>query len=238
MFEATEARMEAFEHFGGQRLAPEMFSVLSLRAVGLDKLVDDKQMGLSGPYDSRLGKVLLKAAAYLLREQTEVIYAFVAPPELNLLLDVDSFRERRDPRALVTRFAGLASAKGSLLVGFPISFDCRLFCFPGEEQATDYFSWRQDARLVGTLDHYCRWVLVDNGADPAGAERILDGLGLEEKQEVLANNEVGLDQIPAWQRGGSGIFWGDDANGKSQLVIDTELPTGDDYRDFVTRFLS
>ena len=147
MFEATESRMAAFEQLDGLRLPPEMHTVLRLRIDALRELLDDEVLALTGPLDERLARSLLKTGASLVRSNEDALYSWVASGEVSVLLDLDSFLDRRDPRALLTRFAGLASAKASLTMGAPVVFDCHLYSFPSEEQATDYFVWRQETHL-------------------------------------------------------------------------------------------
>ncbi len=237
MFEATETRMAAFESLSGQRLPPEMFTVVRLALDGLDGSDAEEPLGLSGPLDERLARSLLKTAAFLLRHNQDGLYAWVAGGELAVLLDLDTFLDRRDPRALLARFSGQAAAKVSLALGGPAAFDCRLYSFPSEEQASDFFAWRQEVRMETTLHAYCESVLIDNGAEPAHVERILDGMDREEKREVLANNEVAFDGVPAWQRAGAGLYWAERTSTGPALVVDAELPTGEDYRAFLQRFL-
>ncbi len=237
MFEATETRMAAFESLAGQRLPPEMFTVVRLVLDGLDGLVEDGSLALSGPLDERLARALLKTAALLLRENPDGLFSWVSGDEVAVLLDLDTFLDRRDPRSLLSRFSGQASAKASLTLGVPVAFDCKLYGFPSEEQASDFFAWRQEVRVETTLHAYCESVLIDNGADPAHVEKILDGMDREDKREVLANNDVEVASVPAWQVAGTGLYWAERSGNGPALVVDAELPTGEAYRGFLQRFL-
>lgn len=236
MFEATESRMAAFEQLEGRRLPPEMHTVLRLRVVDLDDLLADHALALGGLLDERLARAMLKTGAYLLRADPDSLFAWVAGGELSVLLDLDTFLDRRDPRELLARYAGQAAAKASLSMGCPVVFDCRLYTFPSEEQATDFFVWRQEAWLESTLAGSCAAALVDNGANPEDASKIVGGMEREEKQAVLANNGVDFEDLPAWQRGGAGIYWAD-GDGEPALVVDADLPAGEQYGGFIQRFL-
>ena len=246
MFEATQARMRAFEHLEGLLLPPEMHTVVRLELNNAQALFDDESLSLSGPLDGRFAKSMLKTAAHLIRETPESLFTFVAGDELVLLLDVESFIDRRSPRTLVARFVSMAAGKASLLFERSVSFDCHIYSLPGEEQAGDFFAWRQQAYDEWIVTTYCREVMVSNGADSTEAARILKDLTREERLGILEDNEVDWEAIPTWRRRGAGVHWADaeakaqegaDASGPA-LVIDTDLPIGDEYRLYIERFLS
>ena len=239
MFEATETRMAAFEHLEGQRLPPEMHTVVRLEAIAVDGLLADEALGFSGPLDTRLAKTFLKTASYVLRSHSDGLYAFVAGTSFDILLDLDSFRERRDPRQLLSDFSGEAAAKASLLLDQPARFDCRLYCFPSGDQAIDYFAWRQRLCRASAVAHVCESVLVGNGAEPSAARKILDSMANEEQEEVLANNDVDVGDLAGWVRTGTGLYWAEPGSiGEgATLLLNPELPDGEAYRIFVERFL-
>ena len=243
MFTATESRMQAFEHLEGLLLPPEMHTVVRMELLDARSLFDDDALGLAGPLDGRFGKAMLKTAAYLVSENQESLFAYAAGDELAILLDVESFMDRRSPRTLVARFASMASGKASVMFERPIRFDCRIYSLPTEEQASDFFGWRQSAYVDWILATYCEQVMVANGADAASATKIVKDLSGEEKMGILEDNEIDWPAIPAWRRRGAGIYWAPDgaggANGAGPaLVIDTDLPDSDAYRTYIERFLS
>ena len=116
MFEATESRMAAFEQLDGLRLPPEMHTVLRLSIDGLDGLLEDEVLALTGPLDERLARSLLKTGACLVRGSEDALYSWVAGGEVSVLLDLDSFLDRRDPRALLTRFSSASMTRTSYWV--------------------------------------------------------------------------------------------------------------------------
>lgn len=249
MFQATESRMKAFEHLEGLLLPPEMHTVVRMELGDAEELFEDEALGLAGPLDGRFGKAMLKTAAYLVSENPESLFAYAAGDELAVLLDVESFLDRRSPRTLVSRFASMAAGKASVMFETPVRFDCRIYSLPTEEQAADFFGWRQSAYADWILRTYCEQVLVANGADVSSATKIVKDLSAEEKLGILEDNEVDWAAIPAWRRRGAGIHWapeseegGAGANGANgaapALVIDTDLPEADAYRRYIERFLT
>ncbi len=243
MFEATESRMKAFEHLEGLLLPPEMHTIVRMELGDADELFDDESLGLAGPLDGRFGKSMLKTAAYLIAENPESLFAYAAGDELAVLLDVESFMDRRSPRTLVARFASMASGKASVMFERPVRFDCRIYSLPTEEQAADFFAWRQHAYADWILETYCEQVMVANGADASTAGKIVKDLSGEEKTGILEDNEVDWSTIPTWRRRGAGIHWAPEgSNGVNgagpALIIDTDLPEGDEYRAYIERFLT
>ncbi len=246
MFEATANRMKAFEHLEGLLLPPEMHTVVRMELVGADDLFEDEALGLAGPLDGRFGKAMLKTAAYLVGENPESLFAYAAGDELALLLDVESFLDRRSPRTLVARFASMASGKASVLFERPVRFDCRVYSLPTEEQAADFFAWRQHAYAEWIKLTYCEEVMIANGGDATSTRKIVCELSGEEMMGIIEDNGVDWGAIPAWRRRGAGIYWAPEPAGASPgpngtgpaLMIDTDLPDGDDYRLYIQRFLT
>lgn len=243
MFQATESRMKAFEHLEGLLLPPEQHTVVRLELGDADTLFDDETLGLAGPLDGRFGKAMLKTAAYLVSENQESLLAYAAGDELAVLLDVESFLDRRSPRNVLSRFASMAAGKASVMFERPVRFDCRIYSLPTEEQAADFFGWRQRAYADWTLRTYAEQVMLANGADEGSASKIIKDLSAEEMQGILEDNDVDWDAIPTWRRLGAGIHWSpEDSNSADNvvpaLVIDTDLPEGDAYRTYIERFLT
>lgn len=239
MFASTESRMAAFEHLDGLLLPPEVHTIVRLELDGPEReaLFDDDALGLGGLLDGRFGKAVLKAGAFVVRQNPESLFAYAAGAEVSVLLDVASFLERRSPRSLVARFAAQASAKASVVLHRPTRFDCHVYTFPTDEQAADYFGWRQQAHTDRVLTLLCEQAMVANGADAATAARTLGDLPPDEKLAVLEENAVDWEALPAWRRRGSGIYWGEAENGAgASIIVDADLPEAEEYRAFLARF--
>ncbi len=147
-----------------------------------------------------------------------------------------------DARRLLSRIAGEAAGKLSLLLGQVITFEARLYEFPDHDLALEYFRWRQEDALVHAIDRYCTHVLAQSGADSSAVPRILDGLGPDEKVELLRQNGLEFQTVAAWQRLGAvvRIKPAEGSNGtdtRGRLLVDLNLPPADEFSDYLKRAL-
>ncbi len=223
-------------------------SLLVARLVGRDfeTLFDPSRMGMVRPFDSNLGKAMVKTASHLLTSGTGH-FAYVEHLELSISLgEASRYLGPQpngtvpDPVNLALRIAAEASVKLSSLLAEPASFDAELYEFADPTAAAAYFRWRQEQAIVLALNRYCEWVLRCSGADDEVVTRMREGLGVDEKVEILRQNQIDYAQIPRWQQRGSGVYWPPEKNGQGtrRLLVDTELPTGAAYNEYLLRLLS
>jgi tRNA(His) 5'-end guanylyltransferase len=102
--------------------------------------------------------------------------------------------------------------------------------------------WLQDEASVLTIDRYCTHVLSQSGADAGAVPRILDGLGPDEKVELLRQNALDFTAVPAWQRRGAVVriqpIGENSHNGASgRLIVDLNLPGDDAWNDYLRQAL-
>jgi hypothetical protein len=93
---------------------------------------------------------------------------------------------------------------------------------------------------VLSIDHYCTHVLSQSGADATAVPRILDGLGPDEKVELLRQNALDFGTVPTWQRHGACVrIQPVDANGHSsgRLIVDLNLPNDEGWTEYLRQAL-
>jgi tRNA(His) 5'-end guanylyltransferase len=221
-------------------------SLLVARLIGreFEPLVQ-RARGAAGPFDADFGKSMVKTASHLLTAGTGH-FAYVEHLELSLALgDARRYLEpvpgeqAPDAVALALRIAAQASAKLSSLLGEAASFDASLYEFNDAPSAAAYFRWRQEQAIHQALDRYCEWVLRCSGADDNVVNRMREGLGVDEKVEILRQNKINYAEIPRWQQRGSGVYVSPERlrDGPRRLLVDTELPTGAAYNEYLVRLL-
>src|SRR5262249_5967777 len=150
------------------------------------------------PYDPRFGKAMVKTLSYV-AATLGASFGFAERTELSLY----ALANGGDARRLLSRIAGEASGKLSLLLGEVATFEARLYEFPAHDVALEDFRWRQEEAHVLSIDRYCVHVLSQSGADQTAVPRILDGLGPDEKVELLRQNALDFSTVPSWQRWGA-----------------------------------
>ena len=184
------------------------------------------------PFDPRFGKMMVKTLSHLC-STLGASYGYAERTEMSLY----AVSHGGEARRLLSRICGEAAAKLSLLLGQVATFEARLYEFDSTDAASEYFLWRQEEASHHALDSYCGRVLTGTGADPSAVSQILDGIGHEEKLELLRQNQVEYDSLPAWQRRGTGVYLIDEG-GNHRLVVDLQLPDGATYGDYVRRFVA
>jgi tRNA(His) 5'-end guanylyltransferase len=197
------------------------------------------------PFDARFHQCMLATAEALLTE-FDSLYAYTESDEISLLLPPAWNQFDREWEKLVSLSAGVASAAFTHAWGRPAHFDGRVWLGPDEETVIDYFRWRQTDALRCALSGCCYWTLRNAGETPRAATRRLDRLTADEKRELLRAHGVEFDQLPAWQRRGTGLSWRsfekrgfNPKTGETTTVLrrgihrDEELPHGDEYGAFL-----
>lgn len=137
-------------------------------------------------------------------------------------------------------------------VGFQLQhhavFDARVCQLPTEQLVVDYFRWRQEDAARNALFSHCYYQLVSTGLTPEKAHDALRGATTSVKNELLFSHGTNFNDLPLWQRHGSGMYAVDETkigfNPKLQievetirrrLKLDSELPRGDTYGEFVRK---
>lgn len=226
-------KLSAFEVFPDRELKVGHPIVARLVGRRFDQLLD------SGPYDkpfdARFGKAMVKTLSYV-AATLGASFGFAERAELSLY----ALANGGDARRLLSRIAGEASGKLSLLLGEVATFEARLYEFPSHDVAMEYFRWRQEEANVVSIDRYCTHVLAQSGADAGAVPRILDGLGPDEKVELLRQNALDFGAVPSWQRRGAAVRISPaDGNGHStgKLIVDLNLPEEDGWAEYLRQAL-
>jgi tRNA(His) 5'-end guanylyltransferase len=235
---ALPDQLAPFEVFQGRELSVGKPLIARLVGRRFDQLLEES--GFERPYDPRFGKSMVKTLSYLMTA-LGASFGFVERTEVSLY----AISAGGDGRRLLSRIAGEAAGKLSLLIGHVATFDAHLYELPDADVALEYFRWRQEDATVTAIDRYCTHVLSASGADQSAVPRILDGLGPDEKVELLRQNALDFLTVPAWQRRGACVRLrtpSEAENGHSQtmgrLVVDLNLPADDEYGDYLRRALS
>jgi tRNA(His) 5'-end guanylyltransferase len=199
------------------------------------------------PFDRRFHDLMLQTAEHLMGGVGfEVSYAFTQSDEISLLVGREENSFGRKLRKLLSVLSGEASARFSLLLGSMAVFDCRIAPLPSEEYVIDYFRWRSEDAHRNALNAHCYWLLRKRGRDVGEATEALRGLSVSGKNELLFRHGINLNDLPAWQKRGSGLYWEEyDRPGtnpvtgeptlarRRRIRRDLELPVRDAYSAFL-----
>ena len=237
-----ESRMREGEFFHGLRLWRGAWCVLRVDGRGFSRFTEahyDK------PFDPRLHEQMVRTASAMM-EDLQAVYAYTESDEISLLFRPEWSLYDREVEKLVSLSAGLASATFTHAAGVPAVFDSRVWLGVNEAAVLDYFRWRQADATRCALNGWCYWTLRKEGQSVAEATRALNGQSVGFKNELLFQRGINFNELPAWQRRGSGVVWERyDKEGlnprtgqtvltaRRRLRVDESLPMKEAYDDYL-----
>jgi tRNA(His) 5'-end guanylyltransferase/predicted kinase len=244
--ETLDARMRALEYFHHLRLLPGAWAVVRVDGRAFSRLTAEH---FQKPFDPRFHEHMLAASEALLAE-FEGLYAYTESDEISLLLPPSWSQFDREWEKLVSLSAGVASAAFTHAWGRPAHFDSRIWLGPNEEAVIDYFRWRQADAARCALNGCCYWTLRGAGETARAATRRLERLSSDEKRDLLRTHGIAFDELPTWQRWGTGLRWREfeklgrnPMTGEETIAVrrgihrDEGLPPGDEYAAYLTALM-
>lgn len=249
-FDELDTKMRIFETAHDHCVLPGLFMVARLDGRNFTRLTREL-CDFEAPFDVRFRDMMTATVEHLMQCGFRVVYGYTQSDEISLLFhrEIDVFQ--RKLRKYNSVLAGEASAKFSILLGQIGCFDCRISQFPGTEQVYDYFLWRSEDAHRNALNGHCYWLLRKEGQTPEAAAKVLFGMSVSEKNELLFDRGVNFNDIPAWQKRGAGVYWetyqkqglnpvtGEPAQAERQrLKVDLDLPLKDNYVRLLQRLLA
>lgn len=109
---------------------------------------------------------------------------------------------------------------------------------------------KEDAHR-NALNAHGYWLLRKQGKAVGEATAAMSGLSVAQKNELLFQNGVNFNDLPLWQKRGSGLYWeeyerpaenpvtGEKVTARRRRVRrDLELPMKDDYSAFLQTLIS
>jgi tRNA(His) 5'-end guanylyltransferase len=242
--DAFESRMRRLEWFHSLRFPPGAWVVLRLDGRGFSRFTGAR---FEKPFDPQFHAWMVEAARAVL-EDLQGLYAYTESDEISVLFPRDWDLFDRELEKAVSLSAGLAGAAFALACGARVAFDSRALLCAEDEQVVDYFRWRQADAARCALNGWCYWTLRKAGRSVAEATSALQGQGVAGKNELLFRHGINFNELPLWQRRGTGLYWetypwegynpklGEKVmTTRRRVKVDQELPTGAEYADFIGR---
>ena len=242
-----DARMRAFEYFHEVKLLPDAWVVLRVDGRGFSRFTETR---FEKPFDAAFHAMMVATAGALL-EQLHGIYAYTESDEISVLLPREWNQFDRGLEKAVSISAGIASAAFTLAIGEAAHFDSRAWLGVSDEHVVDYFRWRQSDATRCALNGWCYWTLRKEGMSVREATRRLERMRVSEKNELLFARGVNFNDLTAWQRRGTGLYWEtyekegfDPVRGEAvralrrRVRVDEELPMKEVYDRFLAARLA
>jgi len=248
-FDELDAKMRVFETAHDFCVLPKIYMVARIDGRSFTRLTKEVHE-FEAPFDIRMRDLMTETTTHLMNCGFNVLFAYTQSDEISLLFHPDVNAFDRKVRKYNSILAGEASAKFSLLLGDLGAFDCRVSELPTIELVCDYFRWRNEDAHRNALNAHCYWLLRKQGKSVAEGTKFLEGKSVAEKNEFLWQNGTNFNDIPLWQKRGTGIYWeeyqkegtnkltGEEVlASRRRLRIDYELPMREQFSDFIRSFL-
>ena len=250
-FDELDDRMRVFETAHDLCVLPGLYMVARLDGRSFTRLTKEVHP-FETPFDARFRDLMLATAEHLMTDcGFNIAYGYTQSDEISLLFALAENGFGRKLRKLISLLSGEASAKFSLLLGAVAVFDCRISQLPSVDLVVDYLRWRSEDAHRNALNAHGYWLLRNQGKTVGEATAAMKGLSVAQKNELLFQNGVNFNDLPLWQKRGSGLYWeeyerpaespvtGEKVVARRKRVRrDLELPMKDDYSAFLRKLLS
>ncbi len=244
-FDVLDEQMRVYETAHDHRVLPGVFIVTRIDGRNFTRLTKERH-AFQAPFDPRVRDLMVGTTSHLMGCGFRVVYGYTQSDEISLLHHLGDETFSRKERKLNSVLAGEASAKFTQLLGDLAVFDCRVCQIPSAERVVDYFMWRAEDAHRNALNAHCYWSLRREGREAEAATSELVGLTVAEKNELLFRRGVNFNDLPAWQKRGTGVTWGvvekvgvDPRTGervkaeRRRLAVELELPLGEAYARYL-----
>lgn len=242
-----ESKMRSLEYFHNLKLLPETYTVIRVDGRSFSNFTYNSKF--DKPFDLTFHSWMIETTKALVNELGG-IYGYTESDEISILFPTDWDLFNRSVEKLVSISASIASSTFTCLSSSIVSFDSRLISLVNKSQVVDYFLWRQADATRCALNGYSYWTLRSLGHSARKATSILDEKTKEFKNELLFENGINFNEVPTWQRRGTGIYWEtyekvgynpltkeEVLTTRRRLKVDEDLPRKDDYGSFIEKLL-
>lgn len=241
-----EKQMRALEYFHNLRFLPGVWAVIRVDGRGFSKFTKSR---FDKPFDRKFHDLMVQTATALLTG-LHGIYAYTESDEISVLVPPSWDMFDRVLEKAISISASIASATFTHACQTPVNFDSRVWLGADTSQVVDYFRWRQADATRCTLNGWCYWKLREAGKSAKEATATLDNQTVAFKNELLFQHGINFNNLPTWQRRGTGLYWeayekrGYDPIKEKEVVatrrrvkVDEELPMKEAYDRFIQRIL-
>ena len=248
-FDDFDKEMRIYEESLDQYILPDMYIAARLDGRSFTRLTKEI-CKFEAPFDIKFRDLMIETVKSLMNVGFRIVYGYTESDEISLLFHPKDRTFGRKVRKINTTLAGEASAAFSLALGQTATFDCRVIPLPNKGRVADYFVWRQEDSHRNSLNAHCYWALRKEGESQNAATMELEGKSVAYKNELLFQKGINYNELPSWQKRGIGVYFADVRKEgfnpvknekvitqRRELFVDYEIPLGEDYREFVLRFL-
>ncbi len=244
---AYEQRMRSLEYFHTLKILPDTWVIIRVDGRKFSRVTAEH---FEKPYDPVMHRAMVEAAEVLLR-QMQGVYCYTESDEISVAFAPAWTMFDREVEKIVSLTASMASTTFSLATGIAAHFDSRIWVSALREDVVKYFHWRQADAARCALYNWCHWTLLGEGNSAQQATAILHQTDVAFKNELLFTRGINYNEVPAWQRRGTALYWESfekegfnpvaktvQTTQRRRLVHNEELPRKEAYTTLLTSILS
>ena len=248
-FDELDQKMRIYEQSLDQTVLPELYMVARIDGRSFTRLTKEI-CKFETPFDEQFRNYMIYTVKHLMVCGFRVVYGFTESDEISLLFHPAENTFGRKVRKYNSILAGEASAAFTHALKRIATFDCRIIPLPTLERVQDYFLWRQEDAHRNGLNAHCYWLLRRNGFSSDEATAQLESKSVAHKNELLFQQGINFDKIPAWQKRGVGVYWeeyektglnpitGQMENAvRKRLIVNDDLPLREEYAQMISSFI-
>lgn len=247
-FDDLDRAMRQYETAYDFCIPDKNYIIVRLDGRGFTRLTKEVWQ-FEAPFDVRFRDLMADTIVALLDCGFNVVYGFSESDEISLLFNFEEQTFNRKIRKIITTLASEASAHFSLVQGSPATFDARVSVLPNWALVEDYFLWRQEDAHRNALNAHCYWLQRKQGIGANDAHQAIKFLSKQQKHDLLSEQGIHFNDLPAWQKYGFGVYWQtvtkqgwnpktSEATETTRRIIQRnfELPLRDDYREWLRQW--
>ena len=240
------SKMRRMEFFHGLRVPDENYTIIRVDGRSFSRFTAEHY---EKPFDPKFHQAMVKTTERLVQE-FQALYGYTESDEISIFLGKDWDFFDRELEKTISLTAAVASSAFTLATGFEAHFDSRVWISGQAGSVIDYFRWRQADAARCALNGWTYWTLRQQGLSAKAATERLSGSGPADKNELLFQNGINFNEVPLWQRRGTGLYWEtyqkEGFNPKTgqtteatrrRLKTDEKLPMKTEYASFLERLL-
>lgn len=254
-FDEIDARMRQYETSNDPVIIPRMYVIVRLDGRGFTNLTRD--IKFEKPFDDRFRDLMVDATKTVFDAGFDFRYGYTQSDEISLLLkDSNTTPFHGKIRKFNSVLASHVSSNFTLAlykqhkIEQPAVFDSRVIQLPSKSLVIDYFRWRQEDANRNALNGWAYWTLRKHGMSATSASKKLEKQSVAFKNELLHSYDINYNTLPAWQKGGIGLYSStvdrigydpirrvDVPVKRSVLQTNLELPHGQEYSAFIEQLM-
>lgn len=198
-FQELEQLMRNIENSREGEIAADAYIIARLDGRGFSKLT---KTHFEKPFDEKFHRLMVETMRHLMEREPEIALAYNQSDEISVLILPGSTAFNRKARKLLSLLPAAAAAKFSLLLGEPVSFDCRLNIQYDAEGVLRYFRWRSIDAERNAFNACAYWLLRKQGTAPQAAAELLRTLDTPAHRKLLQEHHTEASALPVWQTRG------------------------------------